>query len=135
MRVAVTVDRYKWEGHAQARSGVALREALDERGRERRAEGASHRALTRPSSAIAPCLSSRRPGGAKVDAPLAGVPKWTLAVRRKSRILLFSLDMEFALHERSTERGTPATACGGGGSRSGAPGGSASCAARAHASS
>src|SRR2546426_12115400 len=98
MRVAVTVDRHKWEGHAQARSGVALREALDERGRERRAEGASHRARTRPFSAIAPCLSSRRPGRAKVAAPLAGVPKGTLAARRKSRIPLFSLDMEFALH-------------------------------------
>src|SRR5437870_4266591 len=60
MRAAVTVDRHKWEGHAQARSGVALREALDERGRERRAEGASHREITRPFSAIAPWLSSRR---------------------------------------------------------------------------
>src|SRR5947209_16298139 len=75
MRVAVTVDRHKWEGHAQARSGVALREALDERGRERRAEGASHRALTRPFSAIAPCLSSRRPRGCQSGRPACGGAK------------------------------------------------------------
>src|SRR5204863_465710 len=36
--------------------------------------------------------------GAKVGVPLARVPKWTLAARRKSWILLSSANLEFALH-------------------------------------